>query len=72
MFKEYRLNKKLTQEKLAELLNISTRQLQRIENEECIPSLKLIKKFIFVLEITDKDIITYMKAPTKEKVLTTN
>ena len=61
MFKKYRLKKGLTQEELAEILNISTRQLQRIENEECIPSLNVIKKIIKVLNINDKDILEYMK-----------
>ena len=61
MFKKYRLKKGLTQEELAEILNISTRQLQRIENEECIPSLNIIKRIIQVLNIKDEDILEYMK-----------
>ena len=61
MFKKYRIKKGLTQEELAEMLNISTRQLQRIENEECIPSLNIIKRIIQVLNIKDEDILEYMK-----------
>ena len=34
MIKEYRIKRGLTQEELAEILNISWRQLQRIEKNE--------------------------------------
>ncbi len=34
MFKEYRLLRKLTQEKLAELTELDTRTIQRNENNE--------------------------------------
>lgn len=61
MIKEYRKKKKITQEKLAELLDISPRQLQRIENGSSETSLKTLKKLIKVLDISDEDIVKFLK-----------
>lgn len=61
MIKEYRKKKKITQEKLAELLDISPRQLQRIENGSSETSLKTLKKLIKVLGISDEDIVEFLK-----------
>ena len=61
MFKSYRIRRGYTQETLAELLNISTRHLQRIENYESEPSLELLKKIAKILNIEDKDIGKYLK-----------
>ena len=43
MLKEYRIKKNITQEKLAELLDITPRQVQRIESGESRPSLRTLK-----------------------------
>lgn len=61
MFKKYRIKQGFTQEFEAEILGISTRHLQRIEKEKSIPSLELLKKLIKVLNISDEDIVKYMK-----------
>ncbi len=61
MFKKYRIKKGLTQEKEAELLGISTRHLQRIEKEDNLPSLELLKKMIKLLNISDEDISNFLK-----------
>lgn len=61
MIKEYRKKRKITQEKLAELLDISPRQLQRIENGSSETSLKTLKKLIKVLDISDEDIVKFLK-----------
>ncbi len=61
MFKKYRKLKKYTQEQLAELTNLDTRTIQRIENEEVKPSMDTFKKLIKVLDIKDKDILDYLK-----------
>lgn len=61
MIKEYRKKRKITQEKLAELLDISPRQLQRIENGSSETSLKTLKKLIKVLDISDEDIVEFLK-----------
>lgn len=61
MIKEYRKKLGLTQEKLAELLDISPRQLQRIESGQKETSLKTLKKLIKILDISDEDIVNYIK-----------
>ncbi len=61
MIKQYRKIRNFTQEELAETINISTRQLQRIELDEDRTKISTIKKLIKVLEIPDKEIVKYMK-----------
>ena len=62
MIKENRNKMKLSQEQLAEKINISTRQLQRIEKAEEKTKLTTLKKIINVLEISDEEIIDFMKS----------
>ena len=61
MIKENRNKMKLSQEQLAEKINISTRQLQRIEKAAEKTKLTTLKKIINVLEISDEEIIDFMK-----------
>ena len=61
MIKEYRLLRKYSQEELSEILEISPRHLQRIENKESNPSIELFKKIVLVLQIKDKDIAKIIK-----------
>ena len=61
MLKEYRIKKNITQEELAELLNITPRQVQRIEIGESRPSLKTLKLLIKILEISDEDVVKIIK-----------
>ena len=61
MLKEYRIKKNITQEELAELLNITPRQVQRIESGESRPSLKTLKLLIEILEINDEDVVKLIK-----------
>ena len=56
-----------TQEELSELLDISTRSLQRIENKENNPSLKTFRKLIKTLNISDKDIAYIVKNELVDK-----
>lgn len=65
MFKEYRIKKKLTQEKLADLTNLDTRTIQRIENNERTPSIESFSKIVKVLEISDDDILKYIRDHSK-------
>ena len=58
---EARNRRNLTQEELAEELDISWRQLQRIEKNEIETSVKTLKKIVHVLEIPDKEILKYIK-----------
>lgn len=61
MIKEYRLKKNLTQEQLAEKLDISSRHLQRLENSEEKTTVKTLKKIVSVLEIPNDEIIKYIR-----------
>lgn len=61
MIKENRIKKGYTQEQLAEIINISPRQLQRIEKNEDKTKIETIRKIIKVLQVEDKEIITYLK-----------
>ena len=61
MIKEYRILRRYSQEELSEILEISPRHLQRIENKESNPSIELFKKIVFVLQIKDKDIAKIIK-----------
>ena len=61
MIKEYRLRKGLTQEQLAEMLDISTRHLQRIESNICSTKIEMLIKIIHVLNIKDEDILKMLK-----------
>ena len=62
IIKFYRKKRKYTQEELAECLDLSVRQLQRIENGESITKIKTLKKAISILKIEDKDIIKMIKS----------
>ena len=61
MIKENRIQKKYTQEQLAEIINISPRQLQRIERYEEKTKIETLKKIIKVLQIPDKEILDFIK-----------
>ena len=62
MIKEYRIKNNYTQEELAEIINISPRQLQRIEKNENKTKIETIKKIIKVLNIPDEEILKYIKS----------
>ena len=60
MIREYRLKNKLTQEQLAERLDISSRHLQRLEYEEDKTTVKTLKKIVNVLDIPNDEILKYI------------
>ena len=59
--KKYIIKNNYTQEQLAEIINISPRQLQRIEKNEDKTKIETIKKIIKVLSIPDEEILKYIK-----------
>ena len=61
MIKENRLKRNYTQEELAEIIEISPRQLQRIEKNEDKTKIETLKKIIKALKIPDKEILEYIK-----------
>ncbi len=66
MIKNYRLKAGLTQEKLAELLNISTRQLQRIEKDETKTTIAMLIKIKNMLNIPSEEMIKIFETNKKE------
>ena len=60
MIREYRLKNNLTQEQLAERLDISSRHLQRLEYEEDKTTVKTLKKIVHVLDIPNDEILKYI------------
>ena len=61
MIRENRLKKKMTQEQLAEKVDISWRQLQRIEKNEDETRVQTLKKLVSALDIPSEEIIEYLK-----------
>jgi len=61
MIRENRIKNGLTQEELAEKLDISWRHMQRLEYNEENTTVKTLKKIIKVLNISDEEILAYLK-----------
>lgn len=57
--KELRKEKNLTQEKLAELIDIDTRNIIKIENGETFPRLKTLEKLLEVFQIGISELFIY-------------
>ncbi len=55
--KELRKERSLTQERLAELIGIDTRNLIKIENGETFPRVNTLDKLIEVFDITPDEIL---------------
>lgn len=60
-FKKLRLEQNMTQAQVVEKANISLRQLVRIENKECYPSLETKILLFKALNIENEKIIEYIK-----------
>lgn len=61
MLRENRIKNNLTQEELAEKLDISWRHLQRLEYNEEKTTVSTLKKIIKVLNIADDEILEYLR-----------
>ncbi len=61
MIRKYRQLKNISQEELAEEINISWRQLQRIERYEEKTRITTFKKIIKALNIPDNEILEFLK-----------
>ena len=66
MIKEKRLDKKYTQERMADILGISLRQYVRIDNEEDLPRRDVLKALIKELELTDEELGKYIREMTEK------
>ncbi len=54
--KELRKEKNLTQEQLAEMINIDTRNIVKIENAQTFPRIQTLEKIVEVLDVDISDI----------------
>lgn len=61
MIKEKRKEKNYTQEKMAEILEISLRQYVRIDNEQDIPRRDILRKLIMILDMNNEEIGKYIR-----------
>ena len=61
MIKQYRKLHKLSQEKLAEEICISSSHLQRLEHNEENTRISTFKKIVKALDIPDDEIIRFIK-----------
>ena len=68
MIKEYRKRRDLTQEELAEIVDLSTRQLQRIEKNEINTSIETLLKIKAALKIPDDEFIKMLKKYEKTAI----
>lgn len=56
----------LTQEQMAEKLNISLRQYVRIDKEEDLPRRDILNKLILLLDLSDNEIGKYIRSITQK------
>ena len=57
--KEFRENRKLTQDKLSEMVGIDPKHLSRIENGRNYPSFETLEKILESLDISYEDIFNF-------------
>lgn len=66
MIKEKRKMLGLTQEQMAEKLNISLRQYVRIDKEEDLPRRDILNKLIVLFDLSDDEIGKYIRSITQK------
>ena len=66
MIKEKRKILCLTQEQMADKLNISLRQYVRIDNEEDLPRRDILNKLINLFNLSDEEIGQYIRSITQK------
>ena len=67
--RELRKSKNYTQDKFAELIEIDSKHLSRIECSKTQPSLNLLKKIAYVLEIDISEIFNCKHFKTKDDLI---
>lgn len=67
--KEFRENRKLTQDKLAEMVGIDPKHLSRIENGRNYPSLETLEKILDNLDVTYEEIFNFKHLVSKEELI---
>ncbi len=67
--KQIRKKKKISQEKLAEMVSMNHRSIVRVENAQTVPTLETLRKIANVLDV---DIVDFFKTETlgnKEEII---
>lgn len=67
MIKEKRNQFGYTQEKMANMLQISLRQYVRIDKEICLPRIDILDKLIHTLNLSNEEIGVYIKTVIYKK-----
>lgn len=67
--KEIRKRKKVSQERLAELVSMNTRSIIRIENRKNLPTLETLAKIAEVLEVSISDFFEASTPINKQEVI---
>ena len=67
--KEYRENRKLTQDKLAEMVGIDPKHLSRIENVRNYPSLETLEKILDSLDVSYEEIFNFKLLVSKDELI---
>jgi len=67
--KEFRENRKLTQDKLAEMVGIDPKHLSRIENGRNYPSLETLEKILNSMDVTYEEIFNFRHLVSKEELI---
>ncbi len=67
MLKEYRIRKKISQEKLENMTDLDRKTIFRIENDLNIPQLDTFAKLVEALELTDEEILLEIKKIIKKE-----
>lgn len=67
LIKEKRKLLGYTQEKMAEILNISLRQYVRIDTEEDLPRRDILKELITILSLSNEEIGIYIRTMVNKK-----
>ena len=67
--KEFRENRKFTQDKLAEMVGIDPKHLSRIENGRNYPSFETLEKILDSLNVSYEDIFNYSHFINKDDMI---
>ena len=68
MIKEKRKQFGYTQEKMADILDISLRQYVRIDKETCLPRTEILDKLISTFNLSNEEIGIYIKTILYKKI----
>ena len=67
--KEYSETRKLTQDKLAEMVGIDPKHLSRIENGRNYPSLETLEKILDSLDVSYEEIFNFKLLVSKDELI---